>query len=86
MEQAGRIRARQLRDEDELSFREIAAVLEAEEIRPKRGERWHPQTVRRMLANASDAAEAAFPGLNFGRPRGQECGRQCSCPHSLING
>ncbi|MFC7844411.1 recombinase family protein [Streptomyces sp. NPDC057382] len=56
MEQAGRARARarQLRDEDELSLREICAVLEAEAIRPKRGERWHPETVRRMLANTSD--------------------------------
>lgn len=54
MEQAGRARARQLRDEDMLSYREIAAVLEAEEIRPKRGERWHPETVRRMPANTAD--------------------------------
>ncbi|WP_327359857.1 recombinase family protein [Streptomyces sp. NBC_01304] len=51
LEQAGRARARQLRDEDELSFREICAVLESEGHRPKRGERWHPETVRRMLAN-----------------------------------
>ncbi|MEU5927094.1 recombinase family protein [Streptomyces antimycoticus] len=43
-------RARQLRDEDGLSLREIVAALEAEGIRPKRGERWHPETVRRMLA------------------------------------
>ncbi|MEY9988574.1 hypothetical protein ABIE67_000606 [Streptomyces sp. V4I8] len=54
MEQAGRTRARQLRDEEELSLREICAVLEAEDIRPKRGERWHPETVRRMLANPGD--------------------------------
>lgn len=54
MEQAGRARARQLRDEDELSLREIAAVLEAEGLHPKRGERWHPETVRRMLANTTD--------------------------------
>ncbi|NUK09497.1 recombinase family protein [Streptomyces lunaelactis] len=54
MEQAGRARARQLRDEDELSYREIAAVLDAEGLRPKRGERWHPETVRRMLANTTD--------------------------------
>ncbi|MFF7130465.1 recombinase family protein [Streptomyces sp. NPDC008240] len=53
-EQAGRARARQLRDEDELSYREIAAALDAEGIRPKRGERWHPETVRRMLANTTD--------------------------------
>ncbi|MFE5199010.1 recombinase family protein [Streptomyces sp. NPDC056601] len=54
MEQAGRARARQLRDEDGLSFREIAAILDAEELRPKHGGRWHPETVRRMLANATD--------------------------------
>ncbi|WP_386356110.1 hypothetical protein [Streptomyces xiangluensis] len=54
MEQAGRARARQLRDEDELSFREIAAVLEAEGVQPKRCTRWHPETVRRMLANTTD--------------------------------
>ncbi|MFE6130079.1 recombinase family protein [Streptomyces sp. NPDC056437] len=51
MEQAGRARARQLREEDKLSFREIVQVLEVEGIRPQRGERWHPETVRRMLAN-----------------------------------
>lgn len=54
LEQAGRARARQLRDEDELSHREIATVLDAERLRPKRGERWHPETVRRMLANITD--------------------------------
>ncbi|MFG2030443.1 recombinase family protein [Streptomyces sp. NPDC048825] len=56
MEQAGRARARQLRDEDEdeLTFREIAAVLEAEGVQPKRATRWHPETVRRMLANTTD--------------------------------
>ncbi|MFF4354943.1 recombinase family protein [Streptomyces sp. NPDC001530] len=62
MEQAGRARGRRLRDEDGLSYREIAAVLEAEGIRPKRGDRWHPETVRRMLANtqrpAADPAQA----------------------------
>ncbi|MCF3132429.1 recombinase family protein [Streptomyces olivochromogenes] len=60
-EQAGRARARQLRDEDELSFREIAAVLEAEGIRPKRGDRWHPETVRRMLANPTDKPPILYP-------------------------
>lgn len=48
---AGRARARRLRDEDELSLREICAVLETEVVRPKRGDRRHPETVRRMLAN-----------------------------------
>ncbi|MFF7603142.1 recombinase family protein [Streptomyces mirabilis] len=38
----------------QLSYREIASVLEAEGIWPKRGERWHPETVRRMLANTGD--------------------------------
>ncbi|WP_371106190.1 MULTISPECIES: recombinase family protein [Streptomyces] len=54
LEQVGRARARQLRDEDELSYREIAADLEAEGIRPKRGDHWHPETVRRILANTTD--------------------------------
>ncbi|MCX4462399.1 recombinase family protein [Streptomyces sp. NBC_01728] len=54
MEQAGRARARQLRDEHKLSYREIAAALDTEGLRPKRGERWHPETVRRMLANLTD--------------------------------
>ncbi|MER5905069.1 recombinase family protein [Streptomyces mirabilis] len=53
-EQAGRARAHQLRNEDQLSYREIAAVLEAEGIRPKRGARWPPETVRRILANTTD--------------------------------
>ncbi|MFE6157065.1 recombinase family protein [Streptomyces sp. NPDC057889] len=61
MEQAGRARARQLRDEDELSFREICEVLEAEEIRPKRGERWHPETVRRLLANSTNQPPTLRP-------------------------
>ncbi|MFF4136591.1 hypothetical protein ACFY1B_34790 [Streptomyces mirabilis] len=39
LQAAGRGRGRQLRDEDELSYHEIAAVLDAEGIRPKRGER-----------------------------------------------
>ncbi|WP_158828137.1 recombinase family protein [Streptomyces sp. NRRL S-118] len=54
MEQVGRARARQLRDEEHLSFREICAVLKSENIRPKRGKRWHPETVRRMLATPTD--------------------------------
>ncbi|WP_406327291.1 recombinase family protein [Streptomyces sp. NBC_01617] len=60
-EQAGRARARQLRDEDGLSLREICAALEAEDVRPKRGERWHPETVRRMLANAADRPPTLRP-------------------------
>ncbi|MET9116639.1 recombinase family protein [Streptomyces longwoodensis] len=35
-------------------MREICALLEAEGIRTKCGERWHPETVRQMLANSSD--------------------------------
>ncbi|MGW5124563.1 recombinase family protein [Streptomyces sp. NPDC004069] len=61
MEQAGRARARQLRDQHELSYREIAAVLEAEGIRPKRGSRWHPETVRRMLANPTAKPPTLYP-------------------------
>ena len=38
LEQASR--DRQLRDEEELSYREIAAALDAEGLRPKRGNRW----------------------------------------------
>ena len=38
-----------------------AAVLEAEGIRPKRGDRWHPETVRRMLANQSDQPPTLRP-------------------------
>jgi len=34
------------------SLRAVAAALDAEGIRPKRGERWHPQTVARALARA----------------------------------
>ncbi|WP_353963457.1 recombinase family protein [Streptomyces mirabilis] len=36
-----------------MSYREIAAALDTEVLRPKRGERWHPETVRRMLANTA---------------------------------
>ncbi|MER7569074.1 recombinase family protein [Streptomyces sp. NPDC097941] len=61
MEQAGRARARQLKDEDGLPLREIAAALETEGIRPKRGEHWHPETVRRMLANTSDKPPTLRP-------------------------
>jgi DNA invertase Pin-like site-specific DNA recombinase len=53
-EQAGRARARELREEHAMSFREIAATLDAEDLRPKHGGRWHPATVRRMLANTAD--------------------------------
>ncbi|MFC9166024.1 recombinase family protein [Streptomyces fungicidicus] len=60
-EQAGRAPARQLRDEEKLSFCEIAAALSAEGIRPKRGERWHPETVRRMLANTADRPSTLRP-------------------------
>ncbi|MEV3958429.1 hypothetical protein [Streptomyces albogriseolus] len=44
MEQARRARERQLQDEDELPCREIAAVVEAEKIRPKCGDAdtWNP--------------------------------------------
>ncbi|MGW2492138.1 recombinase family protein [Streptomyces sp. NPDC001606] len=44
-----------------MSFREIAAVLEFEGIRPKRAERWRPETVRRMLANPPDKPPTLYP-------------------------
>ncbi|WP_078649564.1 recombinase family protein [Streptomyces ochraceiscleroticus] len=50
----GRARGRQLRDEDELSFRQIAEALDAEGLRTKNRGRWHLKTVRRMLANSTD--------------------------------
>ena len=47
------------------SLRQIAATLEAEGLRPKRGGRWHPTVIRRTLARVApvsvetDTAEAA---------------------------
>lgn len=35
------------------SLRDIAIRLEEEEHRPKRSEKWHPETIRRVLARAS---------------------------------
>ncbi|MEV5084633.1 hypothetical protein AB0K74_39670 [Streptomyces sp. NPDC056159] len=40
---------------------EIVIVLEAEGIRPKRGEGWHPETVRWMLANPTDKPPTLYP-------------------------
>lgn len=48
-EQATRARARELRAAG-ASYREIAVALETEKRQPRRGDRWHSQTVRRMLA------------------------------------
>lgn len=66
-EQAGRSPARQLRDEAELSYREIAAVLEAEGIRPKRGERWppgdRPADAREPHGHPADAVPAIWEGM-----------------------
>ena len=53
-EQAGRARARQLRDEHDLSYREIAAVFDTEGLTPERGNRWDLETARRMLVSRSD--------------------------------
>jgi DNA invertase Pin-like site-specific DNA recombinase len=39
---------------DGLSLRQIASQLDSEGIRPKRGERWHPTTVNRVLARAEN--------------------------------
>lgn len=50
-EQTTRARARELRDAG-ASYREICAVLEAEEHQRRRGGTdWHPEVVRRMLAH-----------------------------------
>jgi DNA invertase Pin-like site-specific DNA recombinase len=48
-ESATRARALELRAEG-LSLRQIAARLGEEGLRPKRGARWHPETVRQVLA------------------------------------
>ncbi|MBA2951926.1 recombinase family protein [Streptomyces himalayensis] len=47
-EQVGLARARELRAAG-ASFREICRRLEAEQVPPRRSDRWHPETVRRML-------------------------------------
>jgi hypothetical protein len=47
-EQATLARIREL-DGDGKSLRGIAAVLEAEGRRPRRGQRWHPNTLARIL-------------------------------------
>lgn len=41
-----------------LSLRQMAAVLEAENRTAKRGGRWHPQTVRRVLDRARSTSSA----------------------------
>jgi DNA invertase Pin-like site-specific DNA recombinase len=48
-EQAALARIRELRG-DGRSLREIAGVLEAEGFRPKRSQRWHPESLRRIVA------------------------------------
>lgn len=47
-EQVGLARARELRAAG-TSLREICRRLEAEQIPPRRSDRWHPEAVRRML-------------------------------------
>jgi DNA invertase Pin-like site-specific DNA recombinase len=49
VEQAALARIAALR-RDGASLREIARVLDAEGLRPKRSDRWHPESVRRILA------------------------------------
>lgn len=44
-----------------LSLRAIAAALEAEGHRPKRGGRWHPTVIRRTLARLEPVSDAADP-------------------------
>ncbi len=62
-EQATVARIVELRSQEPpLSLRQIAATLEAEGRRPKRGERWHPKVLARILARAcGDAGESAVP-------------------------
>ncbi len=48
-EQASLARMRELRAQG-ASYREIALALEAEAHQPKRGLRWHPMTIRQILA------------------------------------
>jgi DNA invertase Pin-like site-specific DNA recombinase len=50
-EQATLTRARALRD-DGRSLREIAATLQQEGRRPRRSDRWHPETVRAILGRS----------------------------------
>lgn len=51
-EQAALERIRQLHGEGR-SLREIAATLTAEGYKPKRSDRWHPETLKRIIARAS---------------------------------
>ena len=48
-EQAALTRIRQLRRQEK-SLREIAMVLETEGHKPKTGDRWHPEALRRIVA------------------------------------
>jgi DNA invertase Pin-like site-specific DNA recombinase len=54
-EGAALARIRQLADQG-ASLRSIAAVLTAEGHRPRRGGRWHPEVLRRIVARSSRAA------------------------------
>ena len=56
-ERAAMRRAVELRS-DGSSLRDIAATLAAEGYRPRRSDRWHPETLRRLLAREScDASD-----------------------------
>jgi DNA invertase Pin-like site-specific DNA recombinase len=54
VEQAALIRIRELRASG-ASLREIAEALTAEGYRPKRSTKWHPETLRRIVARLADA-------------------------------
>jgi DNA invertase Pin-like site-specific DNA recombinase len=54
-EQATIARIADLRDQGR-SLRDIVTVLDAEGRRPKRGARWHPQTVARVLSRLDEAS------------------------------
>lgn len=54
-EQEGLARIRELRAEGR-SYREMAAILTEEGHRPKRSDRWHVESLRRIVARLEDAA------------------------------
>ncbi len=51
-EQAVRARILELRTAGQ-SFRVIADTLTSEDLKPKRGGEWHPETIRRILTRAA---------------------------------
>lgn len=54
---------------DGRSLREIAALLTAEGLRPKRSDRWHPETVRKALVRAQGRHDGPVPGPRSPSPQ-----------------